>query len=81
MNVFSTKKDETYFYLEKPFLENVLYLPIIFVLFLKGKKITKKTLNVTPNKKMHVREKSSLGLGVRLLIEKVRWKRNTPLSS
>ena len=46
--------------------------PLIFVSFLKGKKIRKKTLSVTPYLEKMVYEKPNLGLGVKLLIRKVR---------
>ena len=52
--------------------KNDLESPLIFVLFLKGKKNKKETLSVTPQLEKVVYEKLSRGLGVRLLIGKVR---------
>ena len=51
---FPTKKCETRFFIlkKKPFLENGLESPLIFVFILKGKtKYERKTINVTPDKK------------------------------
>ena len=59
---------KNYFYLFKNDLES----PLIFVLFLKGNKIRKKTLSVTPYFGKGDLRKTGSGSGVRLLIRKVR---------
>ena len=53
-------------------IRKYLESPLIFVLFLKENKIRKKTLSVTPYLEKIVCGKPKLGLGVRLLIGKVR---------
>ena len=78
---FLTKKmRDSFFYFKKPFLENGLESPLIFVFFLKEKQNKKEK----PLMRLMIRKgksgKPSLGSGIRLLIGKVRWKCSTPLS-
>ena len=75
---FPLKRRESFYNLKNHF-KNDLESPLIVVYFKRENKIrNKKTLNVTLTKKMRVREKSSLGSGVKLLIGKVRWQAGHP---
>ena len=70
---FSTKNARLVSYFEKPILENGFRSRHLFFLFYfkRENKIRNKNLKYDSYKKMQVWEKSSLGLGVRLLIRKV----------
>ena len=63
---------DLYLFMKIWFLEKGLESPLIFVLFLKRKKIRKKTLSVIPYLEKTICEKPKLGSEIKLLIGKVR---------
>ena len=75
----STTRLVFYLFGENLIFRKDLESQFIFILFLRENKIRKKILSVTPYLEKTVNEKPKLSLGVRLLIENVRYKTVAPL--